>query len=49
MSFTASICGRKRMSINDNAVVEAYGMPVRETTEAAFVAELMRRYQELTK
>ena len=34
---------------NDKAVMEAYGMSVRETTEATCVAELMRRYQELTK
>lgn len=33
---------------NDRAVMEAYGMPVKGTTEASCVAELMRRYQELT-
>ncbi len=40
---------RKAHQQNDKAVMEAYGMPVRETTEASCVAELMRRYQELTK
>lgn len=34
---------------NDRAVMEAYGMSVKGTTEAACVAELMRRYQELTR
>lgn len=34
---------------NDKAVMAAYGMKVKETTEASCVAELMRRYQELTK
>ena len=38
---------RKAHQANDKAVMEAYGMPVRETTEASCVAELMRRYQEL--
>ena len=33
---------------NDKAVMAAYGMKVKETTEASCVAELMRRYQELT-
>lgn len=28
--------------------MEAYGMSVRDTTEASCVAELMHRYQELT-
>ena len=40
---------RKAHQQNDKAVMEAYGMSVRETTEATCVAELMRRYQELTK
>ncbi len=40
---------RKAHQVNDKAVMEAYRMPVRETTEASCVAELMRRYQELTK
>ena len=39
---------RKAHQQNDKAVMEAYGMSVRETTEATCVAELMRRYQELT-
>ena len=33
---------------NDRAVMEAYGMNVKDTTESSCVAELMRRYQELT-
>ena len=40
---------RKAHQLNDKAVMEAYGMSVRDTTEASCVAELMRRYQELTK
>jgi len=40
---------RKAHQQNDKAVMEAYGMSVRETTEATCVAELMRRYQEFTK
>lgn len=39
---------RKAHQQNDRAVMEAYGMSVRDTTEASCVAELMRRYQELT-
>ncbi len=33
---------------NDRAVMEAYGMPIKGTTESSCVAELMRRYQDLT-
>lgn len=40
---------RKAHQQNDKAVMEAYGMPLRDTTEASCVSELMRRYQELTK
>lgn len=40
---------RKAHQQNDRAVMEAYGIPVKGTTEAACVAELMRRYQELTR
>lgn len=40
---------RKAHQQNDKAVMEAYGMPVKGTTEATCVAELMRRYQELTR
>ena len=40
---------RKAHQQNDKAVMETYGMSVRETTEATCVAELMRRYQELIK
>ena len=39
---------RKAHQQNDRAVMEAYGMPVKTTTESSCVAELMRRYQELT-
>lgn len=40
---------RKAHQQNDKAVMEAYGMSARETTEATCVAELMRRYEELIK
>ncbi len=40
---------RKAHQANDRAVMEAYGMPVKGTTESSCVAELMRRYQELTR
>ena len=33
---------------NDRAVMEAYGMSVKDTTESSCVAFLMRRYQALT-
>ena len=39
---------RKAHQQNDRAVMEAYGMPIKETTESSCVAELMRRYQILT-
>ena len=38
---------RKAHQQNDKAVMEAYGMPIRDTTEASCVAGLMRRYQAL--
>ena len=34
---------------NDKAVMEAYGMSVKDTTESSCVAELMRRYQALAE
>jgi hypothetical protein len=34
---------------NDRAVMEAYGMSIKNTTESTCVAELMRMYQELTQ
>ena len=34
---------------NDRAVMQAYGMSIKDTTESSCVAELMRLYQELTK
>ena len=37
---------RKAHQANDIAVMKAYGMPIRETDEAACVAWLMRLYQE---
>ncbi len=33
---------------NDKAVMEAYGLPVKGTTESSCVAHLMKLYQELT-
>lgn len=39
---------RRAHQANDRAVMEAYGMSVRDTTESSCVAELMRRYQALT-
>lgn len=37
---------RRAHQNNDRAVMQAYGMPVRETTECSCVAELMRLYQK---
>ena len=37
---------RKAHAANDRAVMQAYGMPIKETDEAACVAWLMRLYQE---
>ena len=37
---------RKAHQANDVAVMQAYGMPIKETDEAACVAWLMRLYQE---
>ena len=39
---------RKANQQNDRAVMEASGMPIRGTTEASCVAELMRRYQAVS-
>ena len=39
---------RKAHQQNDRAVMEAYGMNIKTTTESSCVAELMRRYQQLT-
>lgn len=39
---------RKAHQANDWAVMQAYGLPVKGTTEADCVAILMQRYQELT-
>lgn len=40
---------RKAHTANDKAVMQAYGMPIKETDEAACVAWLMRLYQEMTQ
>ena len=40
---------RKAHQQNDRAVMEAYGLPVRTTTESSCVAHLMKLYQELTR
>ena len=37
---------RKAHMANDRAVMQAYGMPIKETDEAACVAWLMKLYQE---
>ena len=37
---------RKAHMNNDRAVMQAYGMPIKETDEAACVAWLMKLYQE---
>ena len=37
---------RKAHQAKDRAVMQAYGMPIKETDEAACVAWLMRLYQE---
>ncbi len=38
----------KAHQANDKAVMQAYGMPIKDTDEAACVAWLMRLYQEKT-
>ena len=38
---------RKAHQANDKAVMQAYGMPIKETDESACVAWLMRLYQEM--
>ena len=40
---------RKAHQLNDKAVMEAYGFPIKNFTESDCVAELMKMYQELTK
>ena len=40
---------RKAHQANDRAVMEAYGFPIKTTTEAGCVAALMKMYQNLTK
>ncbi|MBR1709720.1 MAG: hypothetical protein IJ719_12975 [Clostridia bacterium] len=40
---------KKAHQANDAAVMKAYGMPIKETDEAACVTWLMRLYQEKTK
>ena len=40
---------RKAHQLNDKAVMEAYGFPIKNFTESDCVAELMKMYQESTK
>lgn len=40
---------RKAHRRNDAVVMDAYGIPVKGTTESSCVAELMRRYQEMVE
>ena len=40
---------RKVHQENDRAVMHAYGMPVKGTTESSCVTEPMRRYQEMVE
>lgn len=40
---------RRAHQRNDRAIMEAYGFSVRDMTESKCMAELMRRYQELTE
>ena len=40
---------RKAHQNNDRAVMQAYGMPVRGTTESSCVAQLMKMYQKLVE
>ncbi|MBQ7528479.1 class I SAM-dependent DNA methyltransferase, partial [bacterium] len=39
---------RKAHQNNDRAVMEAYGLPIKETTESSCVARLMELYKQLT-
>lgn len=38
---------RKAHQQNDRAVMQAYGMPIKGTTESSCVAELMKLYQQM--
>lgn len=40
---------RKAHQLNDKAVMEAYGFPIKNFTESDCVAELMKMYRDLTK
>ncbi len=40
---------RRAHQNNDRAVMQAYGFPIRETTESSCVAKLMKLYQEKTE
>ena len=40
---------RKAHQNNDRAVMQAYGMSIKDTTESSCVAQLMKMYQELTQ
>ena len=39
---------RRAHQANDRAVMQAYGFDIKSTTEPTCVAELMKRYQQLT-
>lgn len=39
---------RKAHQQNDKAVMQAYGVDIKTTTESSCVAALMKMYQELT-
>ena len=40
---------RKAHQLNDKAVMQAYGFPIKGFTESDCVAELMKMYEEITK
>ncbi len=40
---------RKAHQENDKAVMQAYGMPIKDTTESDAVRELFKLYSKLTK
>ena len=40
---------RKAHQNNDRAVMQAYGMSIKDTTESSCVAQLMKMYQALTQ
>jgi hypothetical protein len=40
---------RKAHQLNDKAVMQAYGFPIKDFTESDCVAELMKMYQKYTQ